>query len=292
MVLDMATIIAAIILVVLAALVLLGASRRRDHRAVGLSREARIRDKTNPSLVSEDTGLTGREFELAALETQNDEEVEIVETVPPEPFVTPDPMTVGVSRRQFFNRGIVGMMGLSIAGFGGVSLAFLWPQGVSGFGTKIKVGNIPEILAEIKANNGFLYKPEGRMWLTAYPNGAVEKARSTYSSSEISGMAAGVDLGFEAGVVALYQKCPHLGCRVPNCVSSQWFECPCHGSQYNQVGEKRGGPAPRGMDRFAVTVNDGVLTVNTGAIIQGPPIGVNTTGQEAEGPNCIGQSDH
>ena len=46
------------------------------------------------------------------------------------------------------------------------------------------------------------------------------------------------------------------------------------------------------MDRFAVTVNDGVLTVNTGAIIQGPPIGVNTTGQEAEGPNCIGQSDH
>ena len=121
MVLDMATIIAAIILVVLAALVLLGASRRRDHRAVGLSREARIRDKTNPSLVSEDTGLTGREFELAALETQNDEEVEIVETVPPEPFVTPDPMTVGVSRRQFFNRGIVGMMGLSIAGFGAVS---------------------------------------------------------------------------------------------------------------------------------------------------------------------------
>ena len=58
------------------------------------------------------------------------------------------------------------------------------------------------------------------------------------------------------------------------------------------MGEKRGGPAPRGMDRFAVTVNDGVLTVNTGAIIQGPPIGTNTTGQEAEGPNCIGQSDH
>ncbi len=84
----------------------------------------------------------------------------------------------------------------------------------------------------------------------------------------------------------------HLGSRVPHCVSSLWFECTCHGSQYNQVGEKRGGPAPRGMDRFAVTVNDGVLTVNTGAIIQGPPIGVNTTGQEAEGPNCIGQSDH
>jgi cytochrome b6-f complex iron-sulfur subunit len=92
----------------------------------------------------------------------------------------------------------------------------------------------------------------------------------------------------EAGFVALYQKCVHLGCRVPQCVTSQWFECPCHGSQYNQVGEKKGGPAPRGLDRFATEVAGNVLTVNTGTIIQGPPIGVNTTGQEAEGPHCIG----
>tara|TARA_B100000287_G_scaffold376072_1_gene376978 strand:- start:172 stop:729 length:558 start_codon:yes stop_codon:yes gene_type:complete len=182
------------------------------------------------------------------------------------------------------------MMGFGLSGFGAACIAFLWPQGVSGFGSKIKVGNIVEILAEIDANNGFLYKPEGRMWITAYPNNAVEKARNTYSSAELNGMTAGVDQGFEAGVVALYQKCPHLGCRVPNCVSSQWFECPCHGSQYNQVGEKRGGPAPRGMDRFGVSVANGVLTVNTGMIVQGPPIGVNTTGQEAEGPNCIGQA--
>ena len=73
-------------------------------------------------------------------------------------------------------------------------------------------------------------------------------------------------------------------------MSSQWFECPCHGSQYNQVGEKRGGPAPRGMDRFAVSVDGGVLVVDTGTIVQGPPIGTNTTGQEAEGPNCIGEA--
>ena len=32
----------------------------------------------------------------------------------------------------------------------------------------------------------------------------------------------------------------------------------------------------------------GNLIVNTGAVIQGPPIGTNTTGQEAEGPHCIG----
>jgi cytochrome b6-f complex iron-sulfur subunit len=94
-------------------------------------------------------------------------------------------------------------------------------------------------------------------------------------------------------VVALYQTCPHLGCRVPQCVTSQWFECPCHGSKYNQVGEKKGGPAPRGMDRFPMTVSaGGELVVDTGTVIQGPPIGTNTTGQEAEGPNCLSGGGH
>jgi len=287
-----AVLFAVVVLVVLAAAVLFGAARRRDRSATGLSREARIRDRRNPALATEPTSPTGREVERAEREARTSTDLEIVESAPPAPFVAPDQMAIGVSRRQFFNRGIVGMMGLSIAGFGGASLAFLWPQGVSGFGSKIKVGNLTEVLSDIKANNGFLYKPEGRMWLTAYPNGAVEKARATYSAAELNGMTAGVDQGFESGVVALYQKCPHLGCRVPNCVPSQWFECPCHGSQYNQVGEKKGGPAPRGMDRFAVSVVEGVLTVDTGTIVQGPPIGTNTTGQESEGPHCIGQVEH
>ena len=288
----MAVLFAVVVLVVLAAAVLFGAARRRDRSATGLSREARARDRRNPALAAEPTSPTGREVERAEREARTSTDLEIVESAPPAPFVAPDPMAIGVSRRQFFNRGIVGMMGLSIAGFGGASLAFLWPQGVSGFGSKIKVGNFNEVLAGIKANNGFLYKPEGRMWLTAYPNGAVEKARATYSAAELNGMTAGVDQGFESGVVAIYQKCPHLGCRVPSCVPSQWFECPCHGSQYNQVGEKKGGPAPRGMDRFAVSVVEGVLTVDTGTIVQGPPIGTNTTGQESEGPHCIGQVEH
>ena len=288
----MGVVIAVILLLVLAVAVLAGASRRRDRSAAGLSREARRRDVTNPLLggSGDDAGPSGREVEAAAAAARTGSDVAAVESAPPEPFVAPDPAAVGVSRRQFFNRSLVGMMGFGLSGFGGASLAFLWPQGVSGFGSKIKVGNMVEILADIDANNGFLYKPEGRMWITAYPNGAVEKARAAYSPAELAGMTSGVDQGFDAGVIALYQKCPHLGCRVPNCVSSQWFECPCHGSQYNQVGEKRGGPAPRGMDRFAMSVDDGVLTVDTGTIVQGPPIGTNTTGQEAEGPNCIGQA--
>ena len=93
--------------------------------------------------------------------------------------------------------------------------------------------------------------------------------------------------GMENGLVALYQKCPHLGCRVPECKSSQWFECPCHGSQYDRVGEKKAGPAPRGMDRFGITVANGNVIVDTGTTFNGPAIGINTTGQEAEGPHCV-----
>ena len=58
---------------------------------------------------------------------------------------------------------------------------------------------------------------------------------------------------------ALSQKCPHLGCRVPFCDSSGRFECPCHGSKYNLGGEWIEGPAPRGMDRYQLTLEGGKL---------------------------------
>jgi cytochrome b6-f complex iron-sulfur subunit len=74
---------------------------------------------------------------------------------------------------------------------------------------------------------------------------------------------------------------------VPWCQTSQWFECPCHGSKYNRVGEKRGGPAPRGMDRFVLAVSGGNIVVDTGTVIQGPPIGTDTTGQGQEGAPCV-----
>jgi cytochrome b6-f complex iron-sulfur subunit len=124
--------------------------------------------------------------------------------------------------------------------------------------------------------------PQARAWVTEYPKEGLSKAKVAY------GAQAAVYGGMEAGIIALYQKCPHLGCRVPNCVSSQWFECPCHGSQYNIVGEKKGGPAPRGMDRFGVSVANDIVVVDTGSVFGGPPIGTNTTGQEAEGPHCVG----
>ena len=170
-------------------------------------------------------------------------------------------------------------MSVSIGGFGAACIAFLWPKLGGGFGSKVTVDTVDVVLAAIRANDNFFYLAEGRAWLTEYPTEALPKAEKVYPPPILEGM--------KAGINTLYQKCPHLGCRVPSCSTSQWFECPCHGSQYNRVGEKKGGPAPRGMDRFAVSIVNNKVVVNTGAISLGPPIGTNTTGQEAEGPHCI-----
>ena len=81
--------------------------------------------------------------------------------------------------------------------------------------------------------------------------------------------------GTSVNVRALYQRCPHLGCKPNPCEKNFWLECPCHGSRYDRLGVKAAGaqygPAPRGMDRFAVKVDGaGVLTINTGKITLGP----------------------
>jgi cytochrome b6-f complex iron-sulfur subunit len=276
------------VFLLLAVLVIFAAMRRRDtETAIGqLSRETRKRDRGEPTVIEADdtTPATGRDVEKAAAIERRPPQLEPVGASDLSAYVPPDADAVGVTRRQFFNRSIILLMGLSLSGFGAAVLAFLWPVPKGGFGSKIRVGKVSDLQTQITAGKGFLYLAEGRMWLTNYPSYAIEKAKKAYSQPVLNSM--------EAGIVVVYQKCPHLGCRVPSCATSQWFECPCHGSQYNQAGEKKGGPAPRGMDRFVTEVSGGVLNVDTGTVIQGPPIGVNTTGQEAEGPHCVGGSAH
>jgi cytochrome b6-f complex iron-sulfur subunit len=190
-----------------------------------------------------------------------------------------EPEALAVNRRQFFNRSILAAQSLVLGSFSVAMIAFLWPSLSGGFGGKVKAGNKQDILDAINEKKQPFYVPEARAYLNPYPEAALPKAKQVYAEAVLPGM--------EAGFVALFQKCVHLGCRVPWCQTSQWFECPCHGSKYNRVGEKKGGPAPRGLDRFPVEVDGEAVTINTGIVVQGPAIGTNTTGQEAEGPNCV-----
>ena len=273
----------AVAVLILAGLgVVLTSARRSEVRGAGaLSRETRKKDrgKVDPDR------LSGREVEaqVAAARSTSLVAAPKAEVAPWSP---PDPEAIGVSRRQFFNRASVTLMSASLGAFGAAVVAFLWKGSSGGFGSKITIGPVDDVIDQIRANKGFYYVPQARAWITEFPKEALTKARAAYGGQS------SVMAGMEAGIVALYQKCPHLGCRVPECASSQWFECPCHGSSYNRVGEKKAGPAPRGMDRFGVSVNNGVLVVDTGAVFGGPPIGTNTTGQEAEGPHCVGAGSH
>jgi len=275
--------IAVVVVVLLGGLFVFTTSARRDRAsALGKVRQE-ARDEAASLLSHGDEGgptVSGREVERAALLSRRGGSLVVVAPggAPPAPRAPMDPEALGVTRRQFFNRSIVGFFTLGLTGFGAASIGFLWPTLSGGFGAKIKVGKLDEILGEIRTKKAPFYLAEARTWITAYPADATGKAAKAYQGAVLEGM--------KEGVVALYQKCVHLGCRVPFCGSSQWFECPCHGSKYNRVGEKKAGPAPRGLDRFEVAVSGGVLTVDTGKLIQGPVIGTNTTGQEAEGPHC------
>jgi cytochrome b6-f complex iron-sulfur subunit len=271
------------VLVVLAAVVLIVTARNSDARsAVGaLSKETRTKDAGSPLTESAAAASTGREVELAAAADRKASTALAVRASvpPPAPWIPPDDDTLGVTRRQFFNRSITVLFAFGLSAFGAAVVAFLWPKLSGGFGSKITIGRTQDVIDNIRAGDGFYYLPEGRSWITEFPSEGLEKAETAYPAPVYQGMA--------AGFVALWQVCPHLGCRVPECKTSQWFECPCHGSQYNRVGEKKGGPAPRGMDHFAIAVNNGLVVVDTGSRFEGAPIGTNTTGQEAEGPHCI-----
>ena len=285
-------VIGVVVLLALAAVVLLGTARRRAGTGQ-LSRETRRADASAPpAAATPDTeGDTSEDADSdvdAEARDRADESRRAIgsgSSVPvsvgdraPVRYEPVDEDELGVTRRQFFNRGILTGLSLAVAGFGGAALAFLWPSGASGFGGKINVGSVADVQKAIDAKQPF-YNASAKVYIQPFPKQDVAKAQKVYPSTITAGMA--------QGYVALYQKCVHLGCRVPWCQTSQWFECPCHGSKYNRVGEKRGGPAPRGLDRFVVDVSGGSIVVDTGTIIQGPPIGTDTTGQGQEGAPCV-----
>ncbi len=89
-------------------------------------------------------------------------------------------------------------------------------------------------------------------------------------------------VGGTGGLLALYWKCPHLGCTVPWSPGfngaqvnfpgiTGWFRCPCHGSTYSRAGVRVFGPAPRPMDTMAVSISTGSIDINTGKITSGGP---------------------
>ncbi len=168
-----------------------------------------------------------------------------------------------LARRSFLRvsafAGLTLFLGSQIAGF----LGFFNLRKPTGFGGVVNVA-----ASRIPIPGGEPVRiSEGKFWLVnlSGPEGDVLGAGGT------------------GGLLALYWKCPHLGCSVPwapgfNGASVNfpgiigWFRCPCHGSTYSRAGIRVFGPAPRPMDTMALTVNaNGSVDVNTGAVTSGGP---------------------
>ena len=167
----------------------------------------------------------------------------------------------GVTRRQFLTKALRISFG-AFAGLQAISwLGFLWPKVSGGFGSKIDAGSIEEIKDQLFQADGSVipaFIPSARAYILPLDQSAA--ANSQFSSGST----------VADGLVAVYQRCVHLGCRVPWCNSSQGFECPCHGSKYNMIGEYFAGPAPRNLDRFNVSNVNGRFIIDTGTIIESP----------------------
>lgn len=63
-------------------------------------------------------------------------------------------------------------------------------------------------------------------------------------------------------LVALNIICTHLGC-IPNWLpNDRKFKCPCHGSGYLPNGINFEGPTPRPLERFKISIEDGIVIVD------------------------------
>jgi cytochrome b6-f complex iron-sulfur subunit len=192
-------------------------------------------------------------------------------------LVEVSPEEAGVTRRQFFNRALGVTFGTFSGLLGTSFLAFLWPRISGGFGSDVTAGQVGDLLDQAINDDGSItpvFVPEARAYVVPGPDAL---------SDQFDGRS--VEAG---GVMAIWQKCVHLGCRVPWCSTSQGFECPCHGSKYNSIGEYNAGPAPRNLDRFAVEITDGgELIIKTGTVVE-TPRAFQPSVSYPQGPSCIG----
>lgn len=100
-------------------------------------------------------------------------------------------------------------------------------------------------------------KPEEWRWvdvgpLSDFPDGEV-------TSIAVSGPAPEADRrafirNKEGALLAIWNRCAHLGCPVAYSAGGDVYSCPCHGGAYDSLGRVTAGPPPRPLDRFDIKV--------------------------------------
>ncbi len=140
-----------------------------------------------------------------------------------------------VSRRAVITAAGVGWIafGASAAVGAGVLQRFMMPNVLEEPDPKVRVGSLSTFAEMPVGSVNEDFKPKG-IWL----------------------------IRIDGAVAALSTTCTHLGC-IPNWLANdRKFKCPCHGSGFMQTGVNFEGPAPRPLERFKVSIEDGILVVD------------------------------
>ena len=150
----------------------------------------------------------------------------------------PAAKAAGTSRRGFLYATFCTWFGLAWVSFSAAmagmtlgTLRFMFPNVLSEPPSKVKVGP-PDAFEEGKVTERF---KDQNIWVVHY----------------------------KGKIYALSTTCTHLGC-TPNWLeAAQKFKCPCHGSGFYITGVNFEGPAPRPLERWAISLGeDGQLVVD------------------------------
>jgi cytochrome b6-f complex iron-sulfur subunit len=183
-----------------------------------------------------------------------------------------------LSRRRFLRRSMLAVWGLSTVAAVAGALDMLYPTTSGQFGGVLKVGQKKDFPvakpSDFKSDQaGVFHVLEARTYIVHLAPASAGTHFLLQGSDLTDQMSSENWVKDSDGSywLALYQRCVHLGCTVPfrdNCAS---FKCPCHGSHYNVDGEYLDGPAPRSLDRFALSLSGQDVVVDTGSLNQNVP---------------------
>jgi len=175
-----------------------------------------------------------------------------------------------LSRRRFLRRAMLAVWGLSATTGVAGAIYMLYPNLAGQFGAALTIGKKTDFPAarpgDFKINQaGVFYRQEAKTYVVHLDKKTAFLLQGTTLEDQLTAETVVKD-GDGSYWIGLYQRCVHLGCTVPfrdDCVS---FKCPCHGSHYNVSGEFLDGPAPRSLDRFALSFNGEDVLIDTGAL--------------------------
>ena len=148
--------------------------------------------------------------------------------------------SIGSDEKKTMNRkGFIGWLSLgwlafaaATGGFFTVMIRFLFPNVLFEPPQSFKIG-FPDEFTKDKVDTRF--KKQHAVWI----------------------------VGDDKSIYALSTVCTHLGC-TPNWLEAeQKYKCPCHGSGFRKTGIHFEGPAPRPLERYAISLaSDGQIMVD------------------------------